>query len=88
MINRLKGESMNNKKLASFDVKLLFTNVPLQGAMEAVKRAHDKNPTVILPVPKANFVSLVQLCVEFGALEFDGCEFKQIGSLMMGSPLA
>ena len=88
LINRLKGESMTNKKLASFDVKSLFTNVPLQGAMEAVKRALDKNPTVTLPVPKADFVSLVQLCVEFGALEFDGCEFKQIDGLAMGSPLS
>ena len=88
LLNRIKDERMSDKKLASFDVKSLFTNVPLQDAMEAVRRALDDNQDIALPVPKADFIRLVRLCVEFGALEFEGNEYKQIDGLAMGSPLS
>ena len=88
LINRLKEVDMTNKKLASFDVKSLFTNVPIQGAIDAVTRALNDNEDIPLPVPKADFIHLIRLCVEFGALEFEGNEFKQIDGLAMGSPLS
>ena len=88
LLDRLKDIDIAHKKLASFDVKSLFTNVPIQGAIEAVTRALDENQDAPLPVPKRDFISLVRLCVEFGALEFDGIEFKQVEGLAMGSPLS
>lgn len=38
LIRRLQGSVYKNKKLASFDVKSLFTNVPTDGAIRAVER--------------------------------------------------
>ena len=38
MIDQLKNIDMSGKKLASFDVKSLFTNVPVEGALEALQK--------------------------------------------------
>ena len=75
-------------QLVSFDVKSLFTNVPIQGAIEAVERALDANPDTQLRGPKRDFIRRVRLCVEFGAFEFEGMKYKQINGLAMGSPLS
>ena len=88
MIAKIREIDPSNKKLVSFDVKSLFTNVPIQGAIEAIKRALDANPDTQLPVPKQDFIRLVRLCVEFGAFEFEGMEYKPINGLAMGSPLS
>ena len=53
LIGRLKKISLRNKKLVSFDVKSLFTNVPVDGALKSVERAI-KNDTN-LPLPKRTF---------------------------------
>ncbi|XP_076037629.1 uncharacterized protein LOC143023045 [Oratosquilla oratoria] len=42
LINRLNNVDFKGKEMASFDVKALFTSVPKEGAMEAVKEAVDK----------------------------------------------
>ncbi|XP_076038446.1 uncharacterized protein LOC143023731 [Oratosquilla oratoria] len=38
LINRLKHLDLNKKKMASYDVKALFTNVEIEGAMKAVAK--------------------------------------------------
>ncbi|XP_076035370.1 uncharacterized protein LOC143021647 [Oratosquilla oratoria] len=38
LINRFKHFDLNKKKMASYDVKALFTNVEIEGAMEVVRR--------------------------------------------------
>ena len=38
-MQRLKEvDDVSNKKLASFDVTALFTNVPVEGALDAIKK--------------------------------------------------
>ena len=88
LINRIKDMGLTNKKLASFDVKVLFTYVPIEGAMQAVSTVLDQNLDITLPVSREDFVRLVRLCVEFEALEVEGTEFNQIDGLAMGSPLS
>ena len=74
--------------MVSFDVKALFTNVPLDGAMEALSQALDISGDLELPVPKEDYIRLVRLCLEFGCLDFEGDEYTQINGLAMGSPLS
>ena len=88
LINKLKSVDYHNKKMASFDVKSLFTNVPVEGAMQAVTRALENVEDDELPVPKEEYIQLVSLCVRFGAFTFGDEEYVQHRGLAMGSPLS
>ena len=88
LLERLKDIEVDNMKLVSFDVQALFTNVTVDGAMKAIKKAVGSMPRDSLPIPKADFIKLVQLCLEFGSFTFNDEEFKQIQGLAMGSPLS
>ena len=84
----MRDADLQGKKLVSFDVKVLFTNVPVEGAMEAVRRAINNMNDDELPVTKEDYVQLVSLCVRFRAFTFDGEEYRQHRGLAMGSPLS
>ena len=88
LLERLVELSTRNKKLASFDVKNLFTNVPIDGSMEAVERTVQNIPDNQLPIPRQYYVKLIRLCVEFNSFQFEGTEYEQITGLAMGSPLS
>lgn len=87
MKNRIKNIPLKNKTLVSFDVTALFTNVPTKEAMTAVERAINSS-NITLPLPKHDFLELVQLCVNFNGFTFNGQEYQQIRGLAMGSPLS
>ncbi|XP_045108045.1 uncharacterized protein LOC123502840 [Portunus trituberculatus] len=74
--------------MASFDVKALFTNVPVVGAMKAVQKVIESVSESELPVNKTDYIKLVSLCVKFGCFTFDDEEFVQHRGLAMGSPLS
>ena len=74
--------------MVSFDVKALFTNVPIDGAMTAVSRVLHNVDEESLPVPKEDFIKLISLCVSFNKFKFDSKEYEQISGLAMGSPLS
>ena len=88
LLQKLANVSTRNKKLASFDVKSLFTCVPVHGAMKAVERVVEKIPEEQLPVPRYYYVKLIKLCVMFNSFQFEGDEYEQITGLAMGSPLS
>ena len=88
LMSRLRQVVFTNKRLASFDVKSLFTNVPIDGAIAAAKRAVDTMADDDMPLPKDDFLRLVELCVRYGVFEFDGVEYEQVEGLAMGSPLS
>ncbi|XP_063871036.1 uncharacterized protein LOC135106189 [Scylla paramamosain] len=88
LIQRHNSVDFRNKKMASFDVKSLFTNVPVEGAIEAVKRASEDINEENLPIPREDYINLVELCVKFGAFTFEGQEYSQHKGLAMGSPLS
>ena len=88
LLNRIKDININGKKIVSFDVKALFTNVPVDGAMAAVKRVTDNVTDDDLPMPKEDFMKLIHLCVSFNVFQFDGKEYEQVKGLAMGSPLS
>ena len=87
-MSRLQRVGFKNKRLASFDVQSLFTNVPIDGAIAAARRAIETINDEDLPMPKDDFIALVELCVRYGVFQFDGVEYEQIEGLGMGSPLS
>ncbi|XP_076037188.1 uncharacterized protein LOC143022726 [Oratosquilla oratoria] len=88
LINRLNNVDFKGKEMASFDVKALFTSVPKEGAMEAVKEAVDKISENELPVSKSDYIKLISLCVSFDPFTFSGNVYRQHQGLAMGSPLS
>lgn len=88
ILERLQELNFRNKKLASFDVKALFTNVPIDGAMEAIKKVLTGMPRESLPLPKKDFIAMVELCLKFDPFTFNGEEYAQREGLAMGSPLS
>ena len=88
LIDRLKSKRLRSKKLVGLDVVSLFTRVPADEALAAARRALEKNPDLELPVPPDTFMKLVEVCVRFGAFEFESEEYEQIDGLPMGSPLS
>lgn len=88
MMERLQEVDFSDKCLASFDVKSLFTNVPVHGALDVIKSVVDKMDGSELPLPKSDYVNLVSLCMHFGAFVFNGVEYTQHSGLAMGSPLS
>ena len=75
-------------KLASFDVKSLFTNVPVNDALDAIEKVVKSIADEDLPLPKEDYLKLVELCMNFGCFSFNKEEYVQHSGLAMGSPLS
>ncbi|XP_076059672.1 uncharacterized protein LOC143036309 [Oratosquilla oratoria] len=88
LIERLKLIDFKKKKMVSFDIKSLYTNVSIEGAMNAMKRALTNISEDELPIKKKDYIELVSLCVNFGAFVFKEQEYVQHRGLAMGSPLS
>ena len=86
--NRPSKIGFRGKTLLSFDVKALFTSVPVDGALEATALALEGIPSDDLPLPRRDYTRLIELCVRFGSFEFLSEEYTQIEGLAMGSPLS
>ena len=69
-------------------MKALFTSVPVNDAIKAIKKAIQNVPQDNFPVPKTHFLKLVELCLDFQVFSFNGEQFSQIHGLAMGSPLS
>ena len=74
-------------KLVSFDVKSLFTSIPLQMALDSTENAI-KNSTVELPLPTDNIMDLLNLCLTSTYFQYNGKHYKQLHGTVMGSPVS
>lgn len=63
-----------NKKLFSFNITSLFTNVLVEEALAAGKEV-TRDRVDQLPLPLSNFLKLVELCVKFNIFNFQDQEF-------------
>ena len=88
MIKIKEVTHVDGKKIASFDVKSLFTNVPVDEAIQAIKKVIEKTNDNDLPLPKDDYLNLVELCMKFGCFTYNGEEYFQHSGLAMGSPLS
>ena len=74
-------------KLVSFDVKSLFTSIPLQMALDSTENVI-KNSTVELPLPTDNIMDLLNLCLTSTYFQYNGKHYKQLHGTVMGSPVS
>lgn len=88
LLNRLGNIEFKDKIIVSFDVKALFTNVPTDGAMKAVKKVVDNMEEEDLPVSKSDYVKLISLCTKFTPFMYGTQEYCQHNGLPMGSPIS
>ncbi|XP_076039296.1 uncharacterized protein LOC143024383 [Oratosquilla oratoria] len=88
LIERLKTIDFTDKILVSYDVAALFTNVRLEGVLEAVKRIVANIDDGNLLVPKIDYIKLISMCVKFRSFTFNNNEYKQLRGLTMGSPVS
>ena len=87
-MEKLEDVDFSDKCLAIFDVKSLFTNVPVEGALKAIKTVVDNMTPDQLPLPKADYLKLITMCMNFGVFAFNSEEYFQHSGLAMGSPLS
>ncbi len=64
-------------ELVSFDVKSLFTSIPLELAIDSVKEAL-ANYSDDLPIPKDEVIDLLILCLESTFFQYDENFFQQL----------
>ena len=74
-------------KLVSFDVKSLFTSIPLQLALDCTATAIE-NSTTKLPLPTDDLMDLLNLCLTSAYFQYNGKHYKQLHGTAMGSPVS
>ena len=81
------NNSMQDVSLVSLDVKSLFTNVPLNLVVEFIDRKIESGH-IQIPIPKPEFIALIELCVNNNYFQFEGKFYRQSFGISMGSPLS
>ena len=71
----------------SFDVKSLFTSIPLQLALQCTETAIQQS-TVKLPLPTEDMMDLLNLCLTSTYFQYSGRHYKQLQGTAMGSPVS
>ncbi|PFX15104.1 hypothetical protein AWC38_SpisGene20695 [Stylophora pistillata] len=74
-------------KLVSFDVKSLFTSIPLQLALQCTETAIRKS-TEPLPLPTDDIMDLLNICLTSTYFQYNGKHYKQLHGTAMGSPVS
>ena len=78
---------LDDYKLVSFDVKSLFTSIPLQLALHFTGTAIQQY-TVKLPLPTEDIMDLLNLCLTSTYFHYNGKHYKQLHATAMGSPVS
>ena len=76
--------------LVSFDVKSLFTSVPVQPAIDCVRKILLADPSwaVHSPISVSVIIELLTLCLEDTSFKFRGKFYRMTDGLAMGSPVS
>ena len=74
-------------KLVSFDLKSLFTSIPLQLALQWTKNAIVQS-TDPLPLLTEDIMDLLNLCLTSTYFQYNGKHYKQLHGTAMGSPVS
>ena len=78
----------SNSYMASFDVKSLFTNVPLNETIEIIlNKLFTTDTTLVHGFDKNSFKKMLELAVLDTHFIFDKKLYKQVEGMAMGSPL-
>ncbi|XP_046863299.1 uncharacterized protein LOC124457051 [Xenia sp. Carnegie-2017] len=77
----------NNVVMASFDVKSLFTNIPVDETIAIITNHIFSNNTSFQGLDRSQFTQLLSLSVKNCHFFFNGQVYQQIDGVAMGSPL-
>ena len=73
----------------SFDVKSLFTSIPLQLALDCTGTLLQQTADdTLLPLPNDKIMDLLKLCLESTFFQYNGRHYKQLHGTAMGSPVS
>ena len=87
-INSIKTVQIpHDHKLVSFDVKSLFTSIPLQLALDCTETAIN-NSTFKLPLPTNDIMDLLNLCLTSTYFQYNGKHYRQLHGTAMGLPVS
>ncbi|NSX83481.1 hypothetical protein GOM44_03685, partial [Wolbachia endosymbiont of Atemnus politus] len=88
-LEKIKQISISSETLmVSYDVEALYTSIPHQVAIEALKSFMTEHPQVNFPIPPSAIISLVELCLTHSYINYNNNFFQQIKGLPMGSPIS
>ena len=89
--NRLNSfaasNNLDNTRLLSFDVVALFTSVPPNVVTNFISQKIQSGH-ISTPIPKNEFISLIELCVNNNVFQFGDNFYRQKFGVAMGSPLS
>ena len=80
-----KVQIRDDHKLVSFNVKSIFTSIPLPLALDCTKTAIDKSHNQP-PLPTDDLMDLLHLCLTSTYFQYNGKHYKQLHGTAMGSP--
>ena len=79
----------DNHTLVSFDVKSLFTSIPLQLALDCTRSAITLHANdTPLAIPTNDIMDLLTLCLTSTYFQYNGKHYKQLHGTAMGSPVS
>ena len=90
-IQQLQGKRLEpGEVITSFDVKALFTSVPVQPSIQIVKQRLQQDNTfpqrTSMSIPQ--IISLLEFCLTHTYFLFQGKYFEQVQGAAMGSPIS
>ena len=76
--------------MVSFDVKALFTSVPIQPAINIIKKLleEDKELQQRTTMSVNNITCLLEFCLKSTYFTFQGRHYEQLEGAAMGSPIS
>ena len=87
-VEQIKGIDISDLKMASFDVRSLFTNIPLKKAIKVCLDRLYRGKIDIKPhIPEKVLEKLLHLCVCDNTFVFNNTVYQQIDGVAMGSSL-
>ena len=82
-------KNLQNYTLVSFDVKSLFTNIPVDFTINLIlEKLFPENSTLFYDMTKKQFKKLLNWTCKSSTFQFNGKFYKQLDGVAMGSPLA
>ena len=87
LIQKLHNLNVENKLLASLDVKSLYTNIPVKKCLSLLKK-HLTTTKTKLSLPTNILINICTLCTNLCFFSFNNTYYQQKFGLPMGSPLS
>ncbi|KAL9964643.1 hypothetical protein ACROYT_G028317 [Oculina patagonica] len=81
---------LNNEVMVSFDVESLFTNVPIDGAVQAALRKLEDDPSIAdrTTLTPAQIADLLKFLLRSTYFQYNGSIYEQQEGAAMGSPVS